>query len=618
MFKRIRKTWGTDRRGAVVVLVAVTGTVMVGFTALTIDIGNMCVIKTELQRAADSAALAAVSKLGKYQAGLSETEARNEAERIVEGNPVDAKTTKLDLSKDVEFGHAVWDDSAKKYTFQAGGTIPNAVRVTIRKTKNSPNGSVQFFFANMFGSGTGMQARAAAMMVPRDIAVVADLSGSMSYDSQLMHYKETNVNLWNIWVCLPIEKGNNGVGNGIDPPPPGNPPLNDGYGTSPGNPGNRGGADPKTDPGLAGPTWGRMTTWGTLEMGSSYNPVDDRGLKYLPYNASWSSDTEVRGWLQQVGYSSDEVTSLTSASYDTSGYWKNRVAVALGLARWDSGKNNGLWSSLPKGKTKNTRGNGDNKIESNELAWLVDFPYGNGSWTEYVDTYMRSTSTRLYEANSNFQCRFGLKTFVNYMLEYRRTYAENPDLCKTPEQPMKAVKDAIDYCMDLLTDVESNDQVSLEIYASTTRHVKNLTKSFSTITDGIKDLQAAHYDPFTNMGGGLDLAIKELTSSRGRTNAAKVIFLMTDGQPNVDANGKFNETSGVNYATTKVNEAVSKGIQIQCISVGADANRTLMQQIATLGSGQEFYAAGTIDQYSAQLKQIFGELGNKRIVRLIE
>lgn len=36
-------------------------------------------------------------------------------------------------------------------------------------------------------------------------------------------------------------KGNNGVGNGIDPPPPGNPPVNDGPGTSPGNPGNKGG-----------------------------------------------------------------------------------------------------------------------------------------------------------------------------------------------------------------------------------------------------------------------------------------------------------------------------------------------------------------------------------------
>jgi hypothetical protein len=37
-------------------------------------------------------------------------------------------------------------------------------------------------------------------------------------------------------------KGNNGVGNGQDPAPPGNPPPNDGPGTGPGNPGNKGGA----------------------------------------------------------------------------------------------------------------------------------------------------------------------------------------------------------------------------------------------------------------------------------------------------------------------------------------------------------------------------------------
>jgi hypothetical protein len=36
-------------------------------------------------------------------------------------------------------------------------------------------------------------------------------------------------------------KSNNGLGNGIDPAPPGNPPVNDGPGTGPGNPGNKGG-----------------------------------------------------------------------------------------------------------------------------------------------------------------------------------------------------------------------------------------------------------------------------------------------------------------------------------------------------------------------------------------
>jgi hypothetical protein len=41
-------------------------------------------------------------------------------------------------------------------------------------------------------------------------------------------------------TCVPTKpKGNNGVGNGVDPQPPGNPPVNDGPGTSPGHPGNR-------------------------------------------------------------------------------------------------------------------------------------------------------------------------------------------------------------------------------------------------------------------------------------------------------------------------------------------------------------------------------------------
>jgi hypothetical protein len=44
-------------------------------------------------------------------------------------------------------------------------------------------------------------------------------------------------------------KGNNGVGNGIDPQPPGNPPVNDGPGTGPGNPGNKGGNGHNADPG---------------------------------------------------------------------------------------------------------------------------------------------------------------------------------------------------------------------------------------------------------------------------------------------------------------------------------------------------------------------------------
>jgi hypothetical protein len=42
------------------------------------------------------------------------------------------------------------------------------------------------------------------------------------------------------YAAVGSDKGNNGVGNGQDPQPPGNPPINDGPGTGPGAPGNRG------------------------------------------------------------------------------------------------------------------------------------------------------------------------------------------------------------------------------------------------------------------------------------------------------------------------------------------------------------------------------------------
>ena len=41
------------------------------------------------------------------------------------------------------------------------------------------------------------------------------------------------------------QSGNNGVGNGVDPAPPGTPPVNDGSEASPGSPGNKGGANKK-------------------------------------------------------------------------------------------------------------------------------------------------------------------------------------------------------------------------------------------------------------------------------------------------------------------------------------------------------------------------------------
>ena len=47
-----------NERGAVLVLVAASMVVMFGFAALAVDVGNLMLVRTESQKAADAAALA--------------------------------------------------------------------------------------------------------------------------------------------------------------------------------------------------------------------------------------------------------------------------------------------------------------------------------------------------------------------------------------------------------------------------------------------------------------------------------------------------------------------------------------------------------------------------------
>lgn len=51
-------------------------------------------------------------------------------------------------------------------------------------------------------------------------------------------------------------------------------------------------------------------------------------------------------------------------------------------------------------------------------------------------------------------------------------------------------------------------------------------------------------------------------------------------------------------------------------SEGRDAE--LMQEIAEIGHGEHYHAAGSIDEYREELREIFKELGGKRPAVLIE
>ncbi|MBU0640805.1 MAG: VWA domain-containing protein [Planctomycetes bacterium] len=564
-------------------------TVLLGMVALAVDIGAMYVAQAELQAAADSAALAAAAQLAGDGQNDPETLARLAADEYARLNSVFGTYAGVDMANDVELGKAYFNPYTQRFEFQPGGDAYDAVRVTVRRDSASEGGSLQLGFANIFGHSTkDLHARAAAVLVPRDIAVVIDLSGSMNDDSELRHYQFYDeggqINLRDCWCAL-------------DGPAPSRPYIP--------------GAEWETEyAGDTGPTVGIMSTWGDPVDPDTYDPRTDPGLWYIPKYAA-CTESEAAVSLATRGYSSKEINALMSGSQDGSysTQWRNRVGVILGLASWASGMPGGF-----------PGGNGNKIVANNEISWIPYPSYRvNWSWTNYID-YCNNWSN-MRDANNYFRYRYGIKTFVNFLLESKACHHQTNILWQTPEQPVQAVKDAVQAMVDVIVALESLDHASLETFATSATHEINLTDNLQSVPDRLYQMQAAHYNTTTNLGGGIQRARTELSSVRARAAAAKIIVVMSDGCPNVNESGTYTydgDPAVEQYVLDQAQAAADEGIRIYAISVGQGVDRDIMQQIAVIGHGQEFYASGTPEEYTDQLEAIFRTLGGKRPVALIE
>ncbi|MCP4248831.1 MAG: VWA domain-containing protein [bacterium] len=613
------------RRGLVAVQVAVLLTVILGFAALTIDVGAMYNAQAELQRTADAAALAAASLLGEFQAGNPIELARTEAVNYVAQNRVWGRQMIADPNVDVTFGRANYNATENTYSFTPTTTGPDAVQVRVRLTEDSPNGPLNLFFASVLGRNhANLSAGAIAMMVPRDITIVADLSGSMNDDSELRNVHNQEVNLFDVWSGLPLLTGRPGIANGFDPPTPGDAPSAGDLqpATGPGLPGHVGGNPNPANESFSdsedhGPRWGWMTTWGTKLTPNVYDPVGDTGLFYIPRNQD-TTDAEVIQNLIESGYSAQERAALLSGANDgSSTAYTNRVRVMLGLAGWRSGMEVRKYSS--------EIGNADAVVGSSELTQKVAYPFAQGAWDQYL-SYMKGKS-KMVNADAGFHYRYGTKTLVNFLMEKKPQHDDTPELALTPAQPVQAVKDAVGHLVQVITTLGSDDQVSLEIYGQSVHHEQDLVgwgpggaPDYQAVPDRLDAMQAAHYDVWTNMGGGIAQGIAELTESgRQRAASRKIMILLTDGRANVSESGQTGDYPGGGlYALAQAQAAADLGIRIFAVSHGFGADQDLMRQIAVIGSGQHFHAEGSIDEYSDQLEAIFNTLGGQRPVELIK
>ena len=175
-----RKNTLKNRDGAMLPYVAIVLIVLFVAAVFAIDIASIHVVRSELRTATDAAAKAAVEALGREQ---SQQAAIDAALRIAEANTVAGEGLILDPNQ-ITFGAAVQNDNGT-FEFSAGATPLNSVRVIGERTADSPSGSVGLFFGPILGREDFEPVQSAtATRLDRDIAMVLDVSGSMSINGR--------------------------------------------------------------------------------------------------------------------------------------------------------------------------------------------------------------------------------------------------------------------------------------------------------------------------------------------------------------------------------------------------------------------------------------------------
>ena len=137
-------------------MVAILLVVLLGCVALAVDIGYLYVVRAELQRAADSAALAGALALGRgsddsplgdyYQ---SSEEVYIQAEKYALLNAAAGKGVAINRHSDVTIGYLEYPRDLSA----ALQTVPldqcNAVKVIARRDSSNTDGQVNLFFASI-------------------------------------------------------------------------------------------------------------------------------------------------------------------------------------------------------------------------------------------------------------------------------------------------------------------------------------------------------------------------------------------------------------------------------------------------------------------------------------
>jgi hypothetical protein len=178
------------RRAAVLPMVTICLIALVGCMALAIDIGLIADARAELQDHVDAAVLAAVRDLDGVSVNNNKTAAENTAKAIVASNQMFGKTLSSATVggggnvKSLDVGVYRYNDAVGVKKFEPKYEAPLAgENYSLCKMELQMDQSL--FFARIFGmTKQTLVTQAIAVHRPRDISIVLDFSGSMTFGSR--------------------------------------------------------------------------------------------------------------------------------------------------------------------------------------------------------------------------------------------------------------------------------------------------------------------------------------------------------------------------------------------------------------------------------------------------
>jgi Putative Tad-like Flp pilus-assembly len=623
------------------ILAALLMILMVGMIAFAMDIGYVVLVRSQLQTAADSAAMAAAAVMGN-EPGMAVKTARQYAAYHTAGG----ESVQLSDS-DVELG--IWDTETR--SFVPLNQAANAVRVTARRDAGS-GGEAPLFFARIFGHESfSMSASAVATANPRDIVFVVDLSGSMNDDTEPA------------WATGEVDKtfgplGYAGVGAAL---------MQDVY-------------DDFGFGGYPGPALYVGESLGVTKDQYAYAELTKNGgplaqptipVQYRISSADNELTRKKKAYSWMIDYQIAAVmpnAQPTPNSATTYGYWEKYLDYILWPVSIMSKVKAGGGAGPAPGTPPSIRGslpasqNGDRIIGFNNPNTSMyagassSVPASYRNWIGYL-TYTQFMMDHGRDLQPVPGVYVPLSRSSPYCPYHAEATAGGTFSFPPREQPIHATRRALIAALQVMKErngglANQNQRdwagvISFDAVANGS--VATLRFSLSGDYDAAM-LACTKIQPVGDKGNstatesGLDLALKHLqpiaTGGGARVDTSKDVIVLSDGAPNV-ADSPLGEieqfiqnvadpsdfySSGaapLNAALAKVAELKANKIHVFPVGVGAGADYDFMDRAARIGgtadaAGQSPRGSGNPADYELRLKKTFEDIITHPQVRLVQ